>query len=97
MSMSTACAGVKALVTKAVSGDLRHMSHSPRCFLFVCSESSYYTFGRIELGGERGHGVGLNGVGTWRRWVGLAYNSARGDPLFLMQNECHSSPFDQAT
>ena len=26
--------------------------------------------------------------------VGLAYKSATGDPPFLMQNECDSSPFD---
>ena len=30
----------------------------------------------------------------WRRWAGLAYKSTTGDPLFLMQNECDSSPFD---
>ena len=36
----------------------------------------------------------LAGDSTWRRWAGLAYKSATGDPLFLMQNECDSSPFD---
>ena len=26
--------------------------------------------------------------------MGLAYKSATGDPRFLVQNECDSSPFD---
>ena len=30
----------------------------------------------------------------WRRWTGLAYKRATGDPPFLIQNECDSSPFD---
>ena len=33
-------------------------------------------------------------ISTWRRWAGLAYKSATGDPTFLVQNMCDSSPFD---
>ena len=33
-------------------------------------------------------------ISTWRRWVGLAHKSATGDPLFLIQNERATSPFD---
>ena len=34
-------------------------------------------------------------ISTWRRWAGLASKRAPGDPPFLIQNECDSSPFDQ--
>ena len=27
-------------------------------------------------------------ISTWRRWTGLVYKRATGDPLFLVQNEC---------
>ena len=30
-----------------------------------------------------------------RRWTRLAYKSATGDPPFLVQNKCDSSPFDR--
>ena len=33
-------------------------------------------------------------ISTWRRWAGLVYKRATGDPPFLVQNECDSSPFD---
>ena len=32
-------------------------------------------------------------ISTRRRWAGLAYKSDTGDPPFLVQNECDSSPF----
>ena len=54
----------------------------PFCFLLVCSESCFYTFGRIDRAE----------ISTYRRWAGLDYKSATGDPPFLVQNEwiaCH--------
>ena len=30
----------------------------------------------------------------WRKWAGLAYKSATGDPPLSMQNECDRLPFD---
>ena len=57
---------------------------SPMCILFVFSKSCFYTFGLINW----------VVISTWRRWTGLVYKSATGDPSFLMQNECDSSVFD---
>ena len=33
-------------------------------------------------------------ISTWRRWTGLVYQRATGDPPFLMQDECDTSPFN---
>ena len=53
------------------------------CFLFDCSESCFYKFGRIDwdrlrLGGR----------------AGLAYKSVTGDSPFLIQNDYNSLPFN---
>ena len=51
----------------------------PMCILFLCSESYFYIFGTIEV-------LGWVDISTWRRWAGLGYQSATGDPPFLVQN-----------
>ena len=56
------------------------------CVLFVCSESCFYTFGRIDWVGWR-----LARGEDGRGW------STRGPQEihpYLVQNECDSSPFD---
>ena len=57
-------------------------------FLFMHSESCFYTFGRLDWVGWR-----LVRGEDGRGWP--TSQSATGDPLFLTQNECHSSPFDR--
>ena len=60
---------------------------SQMCVLFVCSESCFYTFGRIAWVGWR---LACREDG----WGWPTIKSATGDPPFLMQDECDSSPLD---
>ena len=100
-------APVKAPVTKAVRGGgvKTSITHDnvlpvgisvhlctkafcyPFCILFMCSERCSICLVIYRLGCWRI-------ISTWRRWVGLAYKSSTGDPPFLLQYECDSSPFD---
>ena len=56
-------------------------------FLFMHSEYCFSTFGRLDWVGWR-----LVRGEDGRGWP--TSQSATGDPLFLTQKECHSSPFD---
>ena len=63
-------------------------------FLTVSSKSCFYTFGCIDWVRWR-LARGEDGRGWSTTWAGLVYKKATGDPSFLEESECDSSPFDQ--
>ena len=91
------------IITKVVLGDLWQISHMT-VYIRDISKFYYQSILSFDVYSVRmqwklflygwSYRLGWVEISMWKRWAGLAYKSARGNPLFLVLNECNSSHFD---